>query len=251
MRSVLGLLHLTRFSPSVLAVTGATAIVATTLFGGATMATLSRTNAAPTDLFKVATVGIESRTTDKDGVAVANKNTSVFADTAMAADVFTFDNVVPGDQWMRVVTLTNAGTVDADFSFRADASDNAGGALVNGVTTGSGRSFTLEVDECADATCSGTPNKVYPAGTNLGVLTTDTADATSFVALTNTGVKVKPGDPVYLKVTLSYPDYTDWGAHTPDVTADVTPGFAVQGKSAWINFTWKAIQSATDKNTAR
>src|SRR5579859_8076955 len=58
MRSILEVLHLTRFSPSVLALAGATAIAATTLLGGTTMATLSHATVVPSDPFKIATMNI-------------------------------------------------------------------------------------------------------------------------------------------------------------------------------------------------
>src|SRR5579859_3684619 len=151
MRSILEVLHLTRFSPSVLALAGATAIAATTLLGGTTMATLSHATVVPSDPFKIATMDISEVSTIPGGASTAG-NTSVFGGIAMASNTVTIDNVVPGDQWVRYITLTNTGTVNADFSFRSDASDNAGGALVNVVTTGSGRSFTLKVDQCNDAT---------------------------------------------------------------------------------------------------
>jgi hypothetical protein len=226
---------LTRFSPSVLAVTGATAIVATTLFGGATMATLSHATVTPADPFKVATVGIESVTTDATGTVTGTTNNSVFGDVAMAASTVTIDNVVPGDQWVRYVTLKNNGTVNTDFAFRSDASDNAGGALVNGVTSGSGRSFKLQVDQCTDAAC-GTTSPLY----TKDAFTTDPS-VTNFVSVTNSGTGVAPDATQYLKVTLSYPGTYD----------DFTAGVPVEGKSAWINFTWKATQNSTVASTTR
>jgi len=243
MRSILETLHLTRFSatPSVLALAGATAIAATTLFGGSTMATLSHATVVPSDPFKIATMGIDEVSTIPGGASTGSDH-SVFGDVAMASNTVTIDNVVPGDQWVRYITLTNTGTVNADFSFRADASDNAGGALVNGVTTGSGRSFTLKVDQCNDATqtsaaaACATLNNIYPAG----ALTTN-ATVTNFVAVPNTGVNVAATGTAYLQVTLSYPSAYD----------DFTPGLGVEGKTAWINFTWKATQNSADANTGR
>jgi hypothetical protein len=237
MRSILEFLHLTRFSPSVLAVTGATAIVATTLFGGATMATLSHATVTPADPFKVATVAIDAVSTNPTTNATTGSDHSVFGDVAMANSTVTIDNVVPGDQWVRYITLTNNGSVNADFAFRADASDNAGGALVNGVTTGSGRSFTLQVDQCTDSTCgSVNPLPLYAAG----ALTTD-PNVTNFLNTTNPVAGVAPNGTEYLKLTLSYPGTYD----------DFTPGVPVEGKSAWINFTWKATQNATVASTTR
>jgi hypothetical protein len=153
----------------------------------------------------------------------------------MASSTVTIDDVVPGDQWVRYITLTNNGSVNADFAFRADASDNAGGALVNGVTTGSGRSFTLQVDQCTDAAC-GSTSSLYAAGP----LTTDPS-VTNFVAMANPGTGVAPAATQYLKVTLSYPVTYD----------DFTPGVPVEGKSAWINFTWKATQNSGVASTTR
>ena len=235
MRSILEFLHLTRFSPSVLAVTGATAIVATTLFGGATMATLSHATVTPADPFKVSTMGIDAVSTNPATNATTGSDHSDFGDVAMASSTVTIDDVVPGDQWVRYITLTNNGSVNADFAFRADASDNAGGALVNGVTTGSGRSFTLQVDQCTDAAC-GSTSPLYAAGP----LTTDPS-VTNFVAMANAGTGVVPAATQYLKVTLSYPVTYD----------DFTPGVPVEGKSAWINFTWKATQNSGVASTTR
>jgi hypothetical protein len=246
MRSILETLHLTRFSPSVLALAGATAIAATTLFGGATMATLSHATVVPADPFRIATMGISEVSTIPGGASTA-ADTSVFGGIAMATNTVTIDNVVPGDQWVRYITLTNTGTVNADFAFRADASDNAGGALVNGVTTGSGRSFTLQVDQCTDATqtsaaaACATLTNLYAAG----ALTTN-SNVTTFVPL-NLGVNgvpatgVVPTGVTYLQVTLLYPGAYD----------DFVPGLAVEGKTAWINFTWKATQDAADASTTR
>jgi hypothetical protein len=243
MRSILETLHLTRLSlsPSVLALAGATAIAATTLLGGSTMATLSHATVVPSDPFKIATMGIEALSTHTDGTidgtvaanVTTDQNKSVFGAVAMGSSLVTIDNVIPGDQWVRYITLTNTGTVPADFSFRADANDNAGGALVNGVTTNGGRSFTLKVDQCNGATqtsaaaACGTLNNIYAAG----ALTTDPV-VTNFVAITNTGVNVAPNSVAYLQVTLYYPAAYD----------DFVPGLAVEGKTAWIDFTWKATQ---------
>jgi hypothetical protein len=239
MRSVLEFLHLTRFSPSVLAVTGATAIVATTLFGGATMATLSHATVTQVDPFKVATVGIDSVSQHTDGsidsTGTAGNNHSVVGSVATSDSQVLIDNVVPGDQWVRIITLTNTGSVNADFAFRADASDNAGGALVNGVTSNGGRSFTLQVEQCTDAAC-GTTSSLYAAGP----LTTS-PNVTTFEPMTNAGSGVAPAAAQYLKVTLSYPNTYD----------DFTPGVPVEGKSAWINFTWKATQNGTVASATR
>jgi len=235
MRSVLEFLHLTRFSPSALAVTGATAIVATTLFGGATMATLSHATVTPVDPFNVATVGIQSVTSTDSSDYSAPANSGVFGNKDMVSDTVAFPNVVPGDTWVRYIQLTNLGSVPADFTFRTDASDNAGGALVNGVTKGSGRSFTLKVEKCVDSTC-GSVDPLY----TQDALTTDPI-VTNFLPVTTVpGPGVAPTQKVYLKVTLSYPDYDDFIAGVP-----------VEGKSAWINFTWKATQNATVASTSR
>jgi len=115
------------------------------------------------------------------------------------------------------------------------------------VTTGSGRSFTLKVDQCTDATqtsaaaACATLTNIYAAG----ALTTN-SNVTTFVPL-STGVNGSPATGVvptgvtYLQVTLTYPSAYD----------DFVPGLAVEGKTAWINFTWKATQDAADASTTR
>ncbi|MBI3974415.1 MAG: hypothetical protein HY332_24305, partial [Chloroflexi bacterium] len=139
---------------------GALVVAASSALAGSTFASFTRATSNAANTFTAATVNLTAVPRQTAGGADNPAGNDVF--TGTSSTTVTVGDVLPGDNFTRYLTLTNTGSIAADFSVTVTGSDNASSALVDG----GAKSLKLQLQECTDNSFGSCATNVYHSGGN-------------------------------------------------------------------------------------